>query len=112
MTVKWKLAGEYMGKTEDLAAWVKAGVRSDVFPGWSRVAVVATHAEAVSLERKHGLTRMQVYTVEAWRLIHSRRGAKVQAEVGLDNADQILEQLLGPICFATARIEFPWEANA
>ena len=38
-------AGRQAGKTTMALDWVKQGVRTDGYPGWTRVLVVPTHAQ-------------------------------------------------------------------
>jgi hypothetical protein len=84
--------GRQAGKTYDLRGWVKQGVETDSYPGWSRVILTHSLEEAQRLRTAYDLDYRQVFSVEEWR---SARLGRRPVEVALDNADLVLAQMLG-----------------
>lgn len=83
--------GRQAGKTYSLVQWVKDGEETDSYPGWSRVILSHTLAEADRLRRLYELDYRQVFSVEEWR--SARLGPK-RVDIAVDNADLVLATYL------------------
>lgn len=90
--MKVTVNGRQSGKTYALVQWVKEGVETDSYPGWSRVILTHTIDEAIRLRADYDLDYRQVFSVEEWR---SARLGHLPVEVGVDNADLFLHRLIG-----------------
>lgn len=88
------------GKTFVAVKWVLAGEATDSYPGWSRVLIAHSIAEADRIRRDYpDLDYRQVFPWDEWK--NARLGRK-PVEVLVDNADTVLTRLLGqPIAGAT-----------
>lgn len=81
------------GKTYGLVQWVLAGEETDSYPGWSRVLLCQTFEQANRIRQLYpALDYRQVFSFHEWTW--TRLGAR-PVEVVVDNADQILESILG-----------------
>ena len=89
--MKVLVMGRGAGKTHTLIEWVKQGVETKSYPGWSRVILTHSLDEAERLRRGHGLDYRQVFEVGEW--VRARLGRK-PVEVAVDNADLVLSALL------------------
>jgi hypothetical protein len=90
--VKVFARGRQAGKTHELVEWVKEGVETDSYPGWSRVLLTHSIEEAQRLRTRYSLSYNQVYAASEWK--KARLGRK-PVEVALDNADLVLMSYLG-----------------
>ena len=84
--------GRQAGKTYTLVEWVKEGVETDSYPGWSRVLLTHSLDEAQRLRTRYDLDYRQVFFVGEWQ--RARLGRK-PVQVALDNADLVLMAYLG-----------------
>lgn len=84
--------GRQAGKTHALIQWVKEGVETDSYPGWSRVLLTHSLEDAQRLRTQGDLDYRQVFSVSEWRT--ARIGRK-PVEVAADNADLLLSIYLG-----------------
>jgi len=84
--------GRQAGKTYTLVEWVKEGVETDSYPGWSRVLLTHSLDEAQRLRTRYELDYRQVFFVGEWQ--RARLGRK-PVQVALDNADLVLMNVLG-----------------
>lgn len=84
--------GRQSGKTYALVQWVREGVATDSYPGWSRVILTITINEAERLRRDYELDYRQVFSVNEWQT--ARIGRK-PVEIAVDNADLVLASYLG-----------------
>lgn len=84
--------GRQAGKTYALVQWVKDGERTDSYPGWSRVILTHTIADADRLRKDYDLDYRQVFGVEEWR---KARIGRLPVAVAVDNADLVLASYLG-----------------
>jgi hypothetical protein len=93
--MKFLVGPRASGKTTKLIEWVKEGVRTDSYPGWSRIILTHTMKEAQRLRtyKEYGLDYRQVFFVEEWR--GARQGSS-PVEVGFDNIDYIIRDIVGP----------------
>lgn len=83
--------GRQAGKTYDLVQWVKQGDETNSYPGWSRVILTHSIAEAERIRDLYDLDYRQVFSAEEWRT--ARLGLK-PVEVAVDNAELILASYL------------------
>lgn len=84
--------GRQSGKTFQVVQWLKEGVETDSYPGWSRVLLCHSIEEADRLRKDYDLDYRQVFSVREWQGAHLGRKP---VEVALDNADLVLAHLLG-----------------
>ena len=87
--------GRAEGKTTDLVRWVKEGKDTKSYPFWSRVILVHSLQEAQRMRKKgneYGLDYTQVYSYQEWA--NAYKGL-LPVEVGIDNADILLQSLFG-----------------
>lgn len=97
--MQYLIAERQEGKTTALVEWVKRGVRTSRYPGWSRVLICANMQRADLLrggdpsDPNHptGLEYQQVFYLEEWR---KARITDPDVEIALDDADYILEEML------------------
>jgi hypothetical protein len=84
------------GKTQELVNWVKEGVQTDSYPGWSRILIVPNREQATFIystyKKELEDIHHRVYFLEEWQRAHLG-GEKV--EIALDNADMVLQRLFG-----------------
>lgn len=84
--------GRQAGKTYALMKWVKEGEKTDSYPGWSRVLLTHSLAEAQRLRTLYDLDYRQVFSISEWKT--ARLGRK-PVDVAVDNADMILAHMIG-----------------
>jgi hypothetical protein len=109
--IEWYISNRQEGKTQDLIDWVKQGVRTSHYPGWSRIIVVPDMEQAQRLRggdpktNKYGLEYHQVFYVSEWLHAYGTLDDPI-VEIGVDNVDMILARLLnnpaGRVVRATA----------
>jgi hypothetical protein len=88
------VAGRQDGKTLQTIAWLSLGHRIDIYPGWSRILLTVNEREADRLRKEYGLDDQQVYPFRDW-MSRYKRGFARGLEVAIDNADMILQDLVG-----------------
>lgn len=93
------VSGRRAGKTYKTIEWVKQGKEIRGYPYWDRVILTISIAEADRLRKQYNLDYRQVFSVHEWQ--HRRHGTGRQTEVVLDNADIILQDLVGPLVGTT-----------
>ena len=81
------------GKTYRLVEWVKAGEVTERYPFRSRILLVHSIREVIRMRQEHGLEPESVMSFEEWR--DRYRPAFGPVELGVDNADMLLTQILG-----------------
>ena len=84
--------GRQAGKTHTLVEWVREGVETDSYPGWSRVLLTHSLDEAQRLRTRYDLDYRQVFAATEWK---AARLGRRPVEVALDNADLVLMAYLG-----------------
>ena len=85
--------GRQAGKTYDLIQWVKEGRETNQYPGWSRVLLCHTLAEAQRIRTSYDVDYRQVFAVSEWTTEYIPLRHEVQ--IAVDNADLVLASLLG-----------------
>ena len=103
------------GKTTQAFAWVSHGVRTDTYPGWSRVLVLPNLA-MMEHHRVDWWPRLEdfdhrVYTAEDWEGVY--RGHRLDdVEVCIDDLDHFLRRGIGRLpgrIVAATITAWPWE---
>lgn len=109
--IRWYIADRQRGKTEDLITWVKQGKKTKTYPYWTRIIIEPNMATADQLRggdpatNKYGLDYQQVFSWEEWRGVYRGARSYLDIEIGIDNVDILLGDLLqgwGQIARATA----------
>lgn len=101
-------AGRQGGKTTQVVDWLKAGERTETYPGWTRVLLVSRMSEFNRLRARYwGEIEdfdHRVYHVRDWA-----RGYRVDpaTEVVIDNIEFVLPHLPGRLAAFTVTGE-PW----
>ena len=81
------------GKTFEIVDWVRQGKATDSYPFHSRVIVTPNIAQADLIRRTYPLLDYrEVFSLSEWK--NARLGAQ-PVEVGIDNVDLILHEMLG-----------------
>ena len=83
--------GRQAGKTYDLVQWVKQGEETNSYPGWSRVILTHSIAEAERIRGLYDLDYRQVFSAQEWR---TARLGRRPVEIAVDNAEIILASYL------------------
>lgn len=91
------------GKTHMLVEWVRKGVETRSYPFWSRVILTPNIREADRIRGEYQLDYTQVYSLDEWRTAHL--GPR-SVEIGVDNLDWVLRDLLGDVRVVTATGEY------
>jgi len=88
------------GKTHEIVQWVLAGEKTDSYPGWTRVLLAISIAEAGRIRDAYpDLDYRQVFSWYEWQ--GARLGPK-PVEVAIDNVDLVLQHILRqPVALAT-----------
>ena len=84
--------GRQAGKTYELIQWAKEGVKTNSYPGWSRIILAHSIAEADRIRKDGNLDYRQVFSVPEWQ---KARVGPLYVEVAVDNADTVLSFLIG-----------------
>ena len=84
--------GRQNGKTTAAVNWVKEGTVRKEWPGWTRTLLVPDVHAAALLRRRYGLDEGQVMSWHEWR---GARAIKRDVEVGIDNAEVMLAEIIG-----------------
>jgi hypothetical protein len=85
-------SGRRGGKTTKMVEWVRQGRKIKEYPGWSRIIVTFNESEAQRLREEYELDYHQVYSFRDLQGMHGAHRANF--DVGVDNADLILEEYL------------------
>lgn len=80
------------GKTDKLVEWVRQGEKIYSYPHWTRVILTSSIVEAERVRTIYNLDYRQVFSVGEWR--HAKLGLS-PVEIGIDNLDLVLRNLLG-----------------
>jgi hypothetical protein len=101
--MKFIILDQGEGKTTKLIKWVKQGHEINTWPYWSRIIITHTMQNADllrnTMRKEHGMDRIgldyhQVFFLGEWQ--NRGQGAQRESvEVGLDNADLVLQEVLG-----------------
>jgi hypothetical protein len=88
------VAGRGAGKTHELVRWVKEGERTPRYPGWSRILLTHSVNQSVYVREKWELDPHQIMSVQEWQARYRPAFASSRLEIGVDNAELILEHFL------------------
>jgi hypothetical protein len=86
------VSGRQGGKTHEAVRWVLKGAKRRGYPGWTRVMLVTDVQRADQVRREYpALDYRQVFSFKEWL---EARGRTFATEVIVDNADEVLSNLL------------------
>ena len=106
---KFIVGDRQTGRTERLLKWMLQGYAIDEYPGWSRVVVCPTFRQVVWVQRrlrKH-ITDVPANTQRCPDAVWAKavwvastvsdrlRGSSHELEIGIDNFDALVSQLMG-----------------
>lgn len=81
------------GKTTKLVEWVKQGEPVEYYPGWTRIILCIDFKEADRVRKTFDLDYTQVFSFNEWT--RARLGLHKTIEVGIDDADEMLQSIIG-----------------
>lgn len=83
------------GKSTELAEWVKEGSRVSWYPYWDRIILVPNLKQEEFMRNEFKLDPKQVFCLRSWRERSVSFWPDRVPEIGIDNVDMILRDLVG-----------------
>lgn len=88
------VAGRREGKTTQVILWLAGAHKVEGNPGWSRILLTFSKTEADRLRMDYPVFARRIFSLREWTHT-AARGLGGDLEIAIDNADMILQDLVG-----------------